>query len=181
MYTITLGHSTHNPPPPLPPTRNLQGPNLRNTKHRQTGPFIPSKHLRSNGSRLPPDAHLDLLLAHAVIHDPPLRPVRALHETGVADAVDACFRARLEHAVGRVLGPRVGRERVRTGQFEEAETVVDVVGSAAGVDDELLRGGGIGQLLGRFVRGEPDVDGSVVGCFLPWLVWSGNDGALGER
>lgn len=118
---------------------------------------IPRKLLRPDGPRGPTRGRV----AHAVIHDPALAPVRAGREAGVADA-DGLGQLVLVEDAAVVLGPVLGVHGVLTDELELAEAVVRVVGARGRVDDEGLARRRVRELLGPFIRGQAYVEGAAV-------------------
>lgn len=87
-----------------------------------------------------------------MIHDPILPAIWRRCETGMAHTIHLLFRVLLKHAAGSIFGPRGGVHGIpATDQFEAAETVVAVIAARGRVDDELLVGGRVGELLRAFV------------------------------
>jgi hypothetical protein len=80
----------------------------------------------------------------------------------VAHAIYVRQRILIEHAPFVVLLPVFGVHGIFADEFQEAETVVAVVGAGTAVDDELLACGWVCELFGRFVGAETVVYGAAV-------------------
>lgn len=105
-----------------------------------------------------------------MIHHPVLASIGTPHKTCMTDTVRHLQCILVKDAAFVVLSPVLVIHWVRADELEEAEAVVAVVGARGGVDDEVLAGGRVDELLGSFVGGEIVVEGPAVGGSFPGIV-----------
>ena len=86
-----------------------------------------------------------------MIHDPIFLPIRTRCEASVAYAVGLLRRILVKYAALGVLPPVLDVHRVRADKFKLTEAVVAVVGASSRIDDEVLAGFRVDELLGTFV------------------------------
>ncbi len=115
-----------------------------------------------------------------MVYNPILTPIRACGEAGVPHAVSLRRWVLVENATLSILAPVLNVHWVIANQLELTKTVVAVVGSRCGVDDKVLTGLGVDELLRGFIRGESHVEGTPLRCLFSSLVWDAQDLALGE-
>jgi len=87
-----------------------------------------------------------------VVYEPILTFIRACGETSVAYAISLRGRVLVEHATLGILPPVLDVHGVIANELQLTETVVAVVRPRRRIDDKVLTGLGVHQLLGTFVR-----------------------------
>lgn len=107
-----------------------------------------------------------------MIHDPilliPIVTTRRCGKARVSHTVGLLHLILIEHAPV-VLPPILGVHRIGADKLKLPETVIGVVRTGGGVDDELLGGVGVRELFWGFVGGEADVRLAAVGGLFPGL------------
>ena len=125
--------------------------------------LVPRKLLRPNRPRTPSIRRIP----HPMIHNPIFRPIGTFHKTRMTNTVRFLERILVEDTTIVNFAPVLRVHRVITSEFELAETIIAIIGPGSAVDDELLLGFWIGELLRGFIRGETIIYGAAVGRLFP--------------
>lgn len=86
-----------------------------------------------------------------MINDPVFLAIRASREGGVTDAVSFFRWILIKYAALSILSPVLDIHRVRADEFELTKAVITVVGAGSRVNDKVLAGLGVDELLRTFV------------------------------
>lgn len=148
------------------PTRHIVR-SISRTRELGRAIFVPGELLRPHS----PGAPATHVVSHAVVNDPVLAAVWTGGETRVANAVCLFLGVLVEYATLVVFLPVLRVHWVWTDQLKLTEAVIPVVTSSGRVNDELLPGLWVGQLLWAFVRGETVIFPPTVGGLLPSVLW----------